>query len=197
VLIGLTSYVPTYLENSIAAPPLLAGLALAALTIGWPISASQSGKLYLRIGFRSTVLIGMSLAVIGPILLLLFAGHPSILTVALCCIVTGMGLGLAVTPALIAAQSSVLWNERGVVTGTNLFGRSIGSAVGVAIFGAIANGVFAAHAGGERVPSTVITASATVFAAIIVASLATVAAAFLMPKATIEATTAGTAAEAT
>ncbi len=187
ILIGLTSYVPTYLENSIGSPPLLAGLALAALTIGWPISASQAGKLYLRIGFRSTVLIGMSLAIIGPILMLIFSGSPSVITVALCCIVTGMGLGLAVTPALIAAQSSVLWNERGVVTGTNLFGRSIGSAVGVAIFGAVANGVLAGFAHGENDPHAVIAATGAVFVGVIIAGLATVVAAFVMPKQTTEA----------
>jgi EmrB/QacA subfamily drug resistance transporter len=187
LLIGLTSYVPTYLENSIGSPPLLAGLALAALTIGWPISASQAGKLYLRIGFRSTVLIGMALALVGSVLLVVFSGHPSVITVALCCIVTGMGLGLAVTPSLIAAQSSVLWNERGVVTGTNLFGRSIGSAVGVAILGAIANAVFASHSGGEHNPATVITASTVVFIAICIAAVATIAAAIAMPRTTTEA----------
>jgi len=42
ILVGLTSYMPTYLENSIRATPVIAGLALAALTIGWPISASRS-----------------------------------------------------------------------------------------------------------------------------------------------------------
>jgi EmrB/QacA subfamily drug resistance transporter len=192
ILIGLTSYVPTYLENSIAAPPLLAGIALAALTIGWPISASQAGKLYLRIGFRSTVLIGMSLAVVGPVLLLLFSQSPSVITVALCCIVTGMGLGLAVTPALIAAQSSVLWNERGVVTGTNLFGRSIGSAIGVAIFGAVANGVLGGFTRGEHDPHAVITATTAVFVGVIIAALATVLAAFVMPKRTTEAVAPGT-----
>jgi hypothetical protein len=31
------------------------------------------------------------------------------------------------------------WQERGVVTATNMFSRSIGSAIGVAVFGAIAN----------------------------------------------------------
>ena len=36
-------------------------------------------------------------------------------------------------------QSVVGWDRRGVVTGTNMFFRSIGSAVGVAVFGAIAN----------------------------------------------------------
>ena len=48
-------------------------------------------------------------------------------------------MGLATSPTLIAAQSSVDWDERGVVTGTNMFARSMGSAVGVAVFGAIAN----------------------------------------------------------
>ncbi|MCU1413908.1 MAG: putative integral rane transport protein [Microbacteriaceae bacterium] len=187
ILIGLTSYVPTYLENSIGAPPLLAGLALAALTIGWPISASQAGKIYLRIGFRSTVLIGMSMVVLGPVLLLIFSHSPSVITVALCCIVTGLGLGLAVPPSLIAAQSSVLWNERGVVTGTNLFGRSVGSAVGVAIFGAVANGVLNGYHGGESNPSAVITATSAVFVGVLIAALATVIAAFVMPKQTTEA----------
>ena len=31
------------------------------------------------------------------------------------------------------------WGDRGVVTGNNMFSRSMGSAVGVAIFGVIAN----------------------------------------------------------
>ena len=187
ILIGLTSYVPTYLEKSVGAPPLLAGLALAALTIGWPISASQAGKLYLRIGFRSTVLIGMALAVLGPLLLTLFSSRPSIIVAALCCIVTGLGLGLAVTPSLIAAQSSVFWNERGVVTGTNLFARSVGSAVGVAIFGAIANAVFASTPDGVNSVPTIISASTTVFIAVTIAAVATVAAAFAMPRTTTEA----------
>ena len=41
---------------------------------------------------------------------------------------------------LIAAQSSVDWQERGVVTASNMFFRSLGSAVGVAVFGAVVNG---------------------------------------------------------
>ena len=113
VLIGLTSYVPTYLERSVGAPPLVAGLALAALTIGWPIAASQSGKLYLRIGFRTTVLIGMAVAVTGTLVLALTSQSPSIALVATSCFVVGLGMGLVATPSLIAAQASVQWNERG------------------------------------------------------------------------------------
>ena len=49
------------------------------------------------------------------------------------------GSGFVASPTLVAAQSSVGWERRGVVTGTNMFARSVGSAVGVAVFGAIAN----------------------------------------------------------
>jgi len=45
--------------------PLVAGLALAALVMGWPLAASLSGRLfYLRLGFRPTILIGLGLSVL-------------------------------------------------------------------------------------------------------------------------------------
>jgi hypothetical protein len=57
--------------------------------------------------------------------------------------VVGVGLGLIASPTLVAMQSVVGWQRRGVVTGINMFGRSLGSAVGAAVFGAIANGTLA------------------------------------------------------
>jgi MFS family permease len=182
VLTGLTSYVPTYLEASVGAPPIVAGLALAALTIGWPIAASQSGKLYLRIGFRSTILLGLVGVVIGAIILAATAHGPNLAVVAVSCFIMGLGLGLVATPSLIASQASVEWNERGVVTGANLFARSIGSAIGVAIFGALANAVISASAGGENDPSVIVDASSVVFAAVVVSTVAVVLAALAMPK---------------
>ena len=68
--------------------------------------------------------------------------RPNVAVVAALCFVTGCGLGLLALPSLIAAQSSVDWDERGVVTGAHMFARSLGSAVGVAVFGAVANTIF-------------------------------------------------------
>ena len=132
ILIGLTSYVPTYLQGALGTPPLVAGLAVAALTIGWPLAASLSGRLlYLRFGFRPTILVGLGLAVAGTGSLALLARTPSVAAVAATCFVTGLGMGLIASPSLIAAQASVSWEERGVTTGANLFARSIGSAAGL------------------------------------------------------------------
>jgi MFS family permease len=181
VMLGLTSYVPTFLEGALSTSPVLAGLALAALTIGWPISASQSGRLYLRIGFRRTALIGITVTVTGTAALALTASSPNILMAAGSCFIVGLGLGLVATPTLIAAQSSVDWNERGVVTGTNLFARSIGSAIGVAVFGAIANGVYAGTPHGDTDPHTIVSASAAVFLAVLIGAMLTVVAVIGMP----------------
>jgi EmrB/QacA subfamily drug resistance transporter len=184
VLFGLTSYVPTYLEGSLGVAPLVGGLALGALAIGWPIAAAQSGRLYLSLGFKRTVLIGMTLVIAGPAVLAVNAQTPSVAIVALSCFICGLGMGLVATPSLIAAQSSVPWNERGVVTGTNLFARSLGSAVAVAIFGAIANSMIGREGGGSGggVPiDAIVPASAAVFAATLVAALLTLAAATTMP----------------
>jgi MFS family permease len=109
------------------------------------------------------------------------APNPTLWFVALSCFVIGLGMGLIAVPSLIAAQSSVEWNERGVVTGTNLFARSIGSAVGVAIFGALANAIFLA-AGTETDVAVVEQASGVVFIGVAVAAVATVVAALAMPR---------------
>ena len=142
VLIGLTSYIPTFAQRVLGTTPLIAGFALAALTVGWPISSSQSSKVYLRAGFRPTALIGSAVAALGTALTVMLGVGSSVLLVGVACFIVGAGLGFVAAPVLIAAQNIVGWEERGVVTAANMFSRSIGSALGVAFFGAIANASF-------------------------------------------------------
>jgi EmrB/QacA subfamily drug resistance transporter len=141
VTLGLSSYVPTFAQTSLGVGPLTAGFALGVLTLGWPLAASTAGRLYLRFGFRATTLLGGTLVLIGTSLLLTLGLDSSILQVGGYCFVIGVGLGWSANPALIAAQTSVGWSERGVITGTNMFARSMGSALGVALFGAVANAI--------------------------------------------------------
>src|SRR4051795_9974181 len=87
VLLGLTSYVPTYVQVALGTGPLVAGFALAALTLGWPLAASQSGRLYLRLGMRVTALIGGVIVLLGTLLLLQLDQGSSVLHVAITCFV--------------------------------------------------------------------------------------------------------------
>jgi EmrB/QacA subfamily drug resistance transporter len=143
VLIGLTSYVPTYVQGVLGTGALVAGFAVAAMTVGWPLAASLSGRIYLRIGFRNTALIGSVIVVFGTVLVAMLGRTSPVLAVALACFVVGVGLGLCAAPTMVAVQSVVDWERRGVVTATNMFCRNLGSAVGVAVFGAVANATLA------------------------------------------------------
>ncbi|MBX6382812.1 MAG: MFS transporter [Microbispora sp.] len=137
--IGLTSYVPTYAQGVLGTGALVAGFALAALTIGWPLASTFSGRFYMRIGFRDTALIGIVVVVAGTTLCVLLGRNAMIWQVAATCFVVGVGLGLSASPTMVAVQSVVGWERRGVVTATNMFSRSIGSTAGAAVLGAISN----------------------------------------------------------
>jgi EmrB/QacA subfamily drug resistance transporter len=184
VLLGLTSYVPTFVQAVLGTGPLVAGFALAALTMGWPLSASLSGRVYLRIGIRSTALLGAGVVVLGTGLLLLLDGSSSVLQVGATSFVIGLGMGFTAAPTLIAAQTAVRWEQRGVVTASNMFFRSAGSAVGVAVFGAIANATLGGSgAETDRVaPELLTTAVPSVFLATTVLAVAMLAAVVLMPR---------------
>jgi EmrB/QacA subfamily drug resistance transporter len=187
VVLGLTSYVPTYVQEVLGHGPLVAGFALATLSMGWPIAASQAGKIYLRAGFRTCALIGTSIIVVGTALLLLLGRDSSVYQVAATCLIVGFGMGLTVSPTLIAAQSSVGWKERGVVTANNLFLRSLGSAVGVAVFGALANSVLGPDGGSD--PAGLTTAVHRIFLTIVVLSVLMLAVATALPRKVVAAAT--------
>jgi EmrB/QacA subfamily drug resistance transporter len=188
LMIGLSTYVPLYAQSVLGTSALVAGFALAAMTLGWPFAASFAGRIYLRVGFRTTMLMGSIIVVLGSGLLLTVGSRSSVLHLAAACFVIGVGLGFSASPSVVAAQSSVDWQTRGVVTGANMFSRSVGSAVGVAVFGAVANGVVAARLGRdhedlEKLPSDVLApAIHDVYYGAAIAAVLLVAAVTFMPN---------------
>jgi len=181
VLMGVTTYVPTFLETLTGLSPLASGLTLAMLTIGWPISAANAGRVYLRIGFRRTVLIGGTVTILGAALLAATSRTPSPVAVGLACFLLGLGLGFVAAPSLIAAQASVEWGQRGVVTGANMFARSIGSAMGVAAIGALVNGLMGGQSAAAD-PTQFGVAATAAFTAVLGAAVLTTLVALAMPR---------------
>ncbi len=141
ILLALTSYVPTYAQTVLGQGPLVSGFSLATLLLGWPLAASQSGRVYLRLGFRGCALIGAVVVLAGTLLLLRLDTRSSVAEPAIYCLLIGLGMGLTAPAILVAAQSSVGWSDRGVATASTIFLRSLGSAMGVAVFGAVANAI--------------------------------------------------------
>jgi EmrB/QacA subfamily drug resistance transporter len=141
--IGLTTFVPTYAQGVLGASAILAGFVLAAMSLSWPVTSALAGRLYLRIGFRDTALIGAVICLASGLVFVSLPETAALGLPALGCFIMGAGLGFLSTPMIVGVQSVVGWNRRGVVTGANMFSRQIGQAIGVAVYGSLANAVLA------------------------------------------------------
>ncbi|GGV02655.1 MFS transporter [Streptomyces litmocidini] len=149
LMVAPTVFLPTYAQSVLGLGPIAAGFVLSSWTLSWPVSAALSNRVYTRIGFRLTAILGISLA----LLLLLafpflpFPGEPW--QPALLMLLLGGALGLFQLPLIVGVQSTVPYGERGTTTASVLFCRQVGQSVGAALFGAVANGVLAARLGAD------------------------------------------------
>ena len=145
VIMGPSTYLPTFAQSVLGLGAIAAGLVLATLSIGWPLASSWSGHLYLRIGFRDTALGGAILITLAGIGFLLLPYPGPIWLVVIDQVLLGAGCGFMSTPLLVGVQSTVTWQDRGVVTGANIFSRYLGQSLGAAAFGAIFNHTIASE----------------------------------------------------
>ena len=145
VMMGPITYLPTFGQSVLGLGAISAGFVLSAMTLGWPLASSFSGRLYLRIGFRDTGLVGAVLVALASCGFLVLPFDHSVGWLVLDNAVLGAGFGLLSTPLLVGVQSGVDWKDRGVVTGANIFSRYLGQSFGAAIFGAIFNSTVAAQ----------------------------------------------------
>ena len=141
IMMGPNMYLPVFAQSVTGVGAIAAGFILASMSLTWPLSSSLSGRLYMHIGFRNTALLGTIIVIIGSsaFLFIKFPGPVWALTGIQ--LILGAGFGLISTSMMVGVQSTVVWAQRGLVTGTNMFSRYLGQSIGAAIFAAIFNAV--------------------------------------------------------
>ncbi len=137
VLFGQSTFVPPFVQGVMGASPTLGGFILSATSIGWPTASAIGGRLILRWGYRRTAVLGGVFLTLGFALLRLLRADDSLLAAAGVQVVIGAGFGFLVPIVVLSMQNAVPWEQRGVVTSTNQFARSIGGTVGISLAGAI------------------------------------------------------------
>lgn len=149
VLFGTLYVVPYYLSAKDVRPALI-GLQLAVLPVALGIAALIAGRLLSRVGDRPLTAGGLILAAAGMLEIALWHGTTGLFAGLA---ITGFGLG-AFTPANNATiMSASPAGHTGVVSGMLNMTRGIGTALGVAVAGALytaaaaANGANASRAG--------------------------------------------------
>ena len=142
VMMGPETFLPTFTQASLGIGVIASGFILASMSIGWPTASALSGKLYLRIGFRETSLIGGVLVLTATVGFLLLPQPQPVYLLVIDQALMGAGFGLLSTPSMVGVQSMVPWQQRGVVTSAVVFSRNLGQSLGAAIFGAVFNNTF-------------------------------------------------------
>jgi predicted MFS family arabinose efflux permease len=151
-LIGLTTFLPIYVQLVMQRSPTTAGLALTTMLIGWPVGATLSSKLFHRFALRHLLVTGALLEPLGAIVFVMMEPETSPFIPAIGSLVMGFGMGLISVPSLVLIQEVVDCTQRGSVTASNIFSRNLGSTLGATLLGAVLNHSLAAS--GTTAPVT-------------------------------------------
>lgn len=146
MMIGVITFLPTFVQGVLGGSAMLAGFALSMMTLGWPIASFVAGNLIVRVGVRRLARLGGLAALTGTLMIALLAGRGAVVS-GVSSFVLGVGLGFLSTTFVVAIQTSVPWNQRGVATASNMLMRILGSALGAALFGGVLNFQMARYLG--------------------------------------------------
>nr|WP_113865156.1 MDR family MFS transporter [Brenneria salicis]NMN91684.1 EmrB/QacA subfamily drug resistance transporter [Brenneria salicis ATCC 15712 = DSM 30166]RBP65742.1 EmrB/QacA subfamily drug resistance transporter [Brenneria salicis ATCC 15712 = DSM 30166]RLM31785.1 MFS transporter [Brenneria salicis ATCC 15712 = DSM 30166] len=138
-MMGVSAFLPTFIQGVMGKTPLEAGSILASMSIGWPLASTLSGRLMLRTSYRFTAIIGGILIIAGSLVLLTLDQASNLNGARVAAFFIGAGMGLSNTTFLVSVQNAVNYSIRGIATASTMFTRMLGSALGTAILGATLN----------------------------------------------------------
>jgi EmrB/QacA subfamily drug resistance transporter len=139
ILMGATTFLPMYVQGVLHRSPVIAGLALTMMMVGWPAGATLAAKSFQRLGLRRILIGGSAFVPLGALLLLFLSPGGSPLIAAFGSLIMGFGMGTSSVSSLVLIQEIVRVDERGSATASNLFSRNLGSTLGATLFGAVLN----------------------------------------------------------
>ncbi|TWF53439.1 MDR family MFS transporter [Neorhizobium alkalisoli] len=150
-IMGLTTFLPMYVQTVLNRSPLIAGFALTMLLLGWPCGATFASRQFPRFGLRPIMIAGSLFIPVGTACLVFLTPTSSPVLAGVGSFIMGLGMGLLNIGALILTQESVTWAQRGSATASNVFSRNLGSTLGAAVLGAVVTYGLAHVTGGGTV----------------------------------------------
>jgi EmrB/QacA subfamily drug resistance transporter len=138
-LMGLTTFLPMYVQGVLQRTPVVAGLALTVMMVGWPVGATMAARSLHRFSLRTILIAGSAFVPAGAVMFFTLTPASSPLSAAFGSLVMGFGMGVSSVACLILIQEIVTMSQRGSVTASNIFSRNLGSTLGATVFGAVLN----------------------------------------------------------
>src|SRR6266568_1854811 len=143
-MFGTILFIPLFIQGVIGTTATQSGTVLMPMMIVMIVSSIVGGQIISKTGrYKMIGVFGMCLMAVGLFLLSGMGPETDYLTVVRNMLVVGLGMGPTMPVFTLAAQNAVKMNQLGVVTALTQFSRSIGSTLGVAIFGSLLTNRFA------------------------------------------------------
>jgi EmrB/QacA subfamily drug resistance transporter len=142
-MFGAILFIPLYIQGVIGTNATQSGTVMIPMMVTMIGSSIVGGQIIARTGrYKLAGLLGMMVMTIGLYLLSQMGADADYLTVTRNMIILGIGMGPTMPVFTLASQNAVKISQLGVVTSLTQFARSMGSTIGVALFGAILTNQF-------------------------------------------------------
>lgn len=136
--LGSILYLTQFNQQVFAATPTQSGLMLLPMIVGLMITSIGSGQLISRIGrYKIFMQVGIVVATVMVGLLATLTPESSYVYEAIMMFVLGAGLGVVMPVMTLAVQNEFAQHELGAATSSSQLFRSLGSTIGIAVFGAL------------------------------------------------------------
>jgi EmrB/QacA subfamily drug resistance transporter len=139
VMVGVSAFLPTYVQGAMGRSALAAGLVLGATSVSWAIASFIGGRIMVRTSYRVAASLGGLALVIGTGMLVVMTPTAGPLWAGTGAFIIGIGMGFCSTVFIVSVQAAVPWRQRGAATSSTMFMRFVGQSVGAAGCGAALN----------------------------------------------------------
>ena len=143
-LFGTSVFLSQYMQLARGATPTQSGLLTVPMMGGLLISSTLFGTMISRRGtWKSIMVSGSVLMLVGTTLLGTLDVHTSLVFVGIYMFILGAGVGMVMQNLVLVVQNTIEVKHLGVATSSVTFFRSLGGAVGVSVMGSILGSVVA------------------------------------------------------
>lgn len=137
-MFGVIIYLPLFMQGVMGVSATQSGSLLTPLMMGAVVGSLVTGQLNLRLqSYKIAAVSGSVLVAAGMILFARMGAATQRMDVILAMIIAGTGMGLLQPVYTVAVQNVAPRKYMGAATASTAFFRSIGSTMGVAIFGSV------------------------------------------------------------
>src|SRR6476660_1170873 len=137
-MFGVIIYLPLFMQGVLGVSATRSGNLLTPLMMGAVVGSFGSGQTVSRTGkYKGVAVLGSIFVAIGMVLFARMDAETARSYVALGMIVSGLGMGLLQPVYTVAVQNVAPRAQMGAATSSTIFFRSIGSTLGVSLFGSV------------------------------------------------------------